>query len=311
MIFDNKEILNNYKWLKQKNRPMIISSNYDGLFCAALLNHHLNWNLVGYYNQESLWISQQAIEQKEDIIWVDLNILPKQGKAVGGHIVSVDGFIPKGFESSCNPNILDGLTANSFESKFPFSTLIFLLWLYDIKVNDDKMSKLLILNTDATWLKYQNYTENCNEWIEKLSNYNFDKLFENVNSKIFDDEIDKLLYPTLLSINSMKEFGKLKSKFLNIVNKELIINPDWDEDSIMRIFELISNHLKWRVPNLPKINHRIDGMKHKCSLKKVKEKGINNFIKEKNIFSYAITNPKQFSYTSFGNNKKRVLDAKP
>ena len=71
---------------------------------------------------------------------------------------------------------------------------------------------------------------------------------------------------------------------LNIVNKELIINPDWDEDSIMRIFELISNHLKWGVPNLPKINRRIDGMKHKCSLKKVKEKGINNFIKEKNIF---------------------------
>jgi len=84
--------------------------------------------------------------------------------------------------------------------------------------------------------EYQNYTENCNEWIEKLSNYNFDKLFENVNSKIFDDEIDKLLYPTLLSINSMKEFGKLKSKFLNIVNKELIINPDWDEDSIMDWF---------------------------------------------------------------------------
>ena len=109
----------------------------------------------------------------------------------------------------------------------------------------------------------------------------------------------------------MKEFGKLKSKFLNIVNKELIINPDWDEDSIMRIFELIANHLKWRVPNLPKINRRIDGMKHKCSLKRVKEKGINNFIKEKNIFSYAIINPKQFSYTSFGNNKKRVLDAKP
>tara|TARA_Y100001936_G_C15935771_1_gene591923 strand:+ start:31 stop:966 length:936 start_codon:yes stop_codon:yes gene_type:complete len=311
MIFDNKEILNNYKWLKQKNRPMIISSNYDGLFCAALLNHHLNWNLVGYYNQESLWISQQAIEQKEDIIWVDLNILPKQGKAVGGHIVSVDGFIPKGFESSCNPNILDGLTANSFESKFPFSTLIFLLWLYDIKVNDDKMSKLLILNTDATWLKWQNYNENCNKWMQKLSNYNFDSLFKNVNTKSFDNQIDKLLYPTLLSINAMKEFGKLKSKFLNIVNKELIINPDWDQDSIMILFELISNHLNWNVPKLPKIIKRIDGEKNKCALKEVKAKGIDHFIKNKNIFSYAITNPHSFSYTTFGRIKKRILDAKP
>ena len=66
--------------------------------CASLLKHHLNWNLVGYYNQESLWISDEAVNKKKDIIWVDLNILPKEGKAIGGHIVSVDGYIPKGFE---------------------------------------------------------------------------------------------------------------------------------------------------------------------------------------------------------------------
>ena len=310
MIFNNKNILKKYPWLKQKNMPMIISSNYDGLFCASLLKHHLNWNLVGYYNQESLWISKEAIEQKKEIIWVDLNILPKQGKAVGGHIVSVDGFIPNGFETSCNPNILDQLTANSFESKFPFSTLIFLLWLYDIKINKNKMSKLLILNTDASWLKYQNYTKNCEQWIKKLSGFNFENLFHNVNTKKFDNDIDKLLYPTLLSIQSRKEFGKLKSKFLNIINKELIINPDWDQDAIMTIFELISNHLNWNIPTLPQITKRIDGVKYKCSLKEVKEKGINNFIKEKHIFSYAITNPKQFSYTTFGQTKKRILDAK-
>ena len=102
------------------------------------------------------------------------------------------------------------------------------------------MAKLLILNTDATWLKWQNYNENCQNWTEKFPNFDWKKLFENVNSKSFDQSIDKLLYPVLLSIDSMKNFGKLKSNFLNITNKELIINPDWDEDSMMCLFELMA-----------------------------------------------------------------------
>ena len=310
MIFDTKKIFKTYPWLKKKKLPMIISSSYDGLLCSALLKHHLDWELVGYYNHESLWVSKQAIERKKEIIWVDLNILPKQGKAIGGHIVSVDGFIPKGFGSSCNPNILDELTASSFKSKFPFSTLIFLIWLYKIDIPKNIMAKLLILNTDATWLKWQNYNQNCQNWIEKLTNFNWNSLFSDVNSKSFDHSIDQLLYPALLSINSMKGFGKLKSNFLNIVNKELIINPDWDQDSIMYLFQLISNHLDWNTPYIPKIIKRIDGVKNKCLLSEVKQIGLDQMINNKHIFSYAITSPKYFSYTTFGKSKKRVLDAK-
>ena len=65
MIFDTEKILKDYPWLLQKKMPMIISSNYDGLICAALLHHHLDWNLVGYYNQQSLWISEEAIKEKK------------------------------------------------------------------------------------------------------------------------------------------------------------------------------------------------------------------------------------------------------
>ena len=83
----------------------MISADYDGLLCAAFLHHHLNWRLEGYYNLENLWISEDAEQNRKELIWVDLNILPIQGKAVGGHIISWDKEIPKGFETSCNPNI--------------------------------------------------------------------------------------------------------------------------------------------------------------------------------------------------------------
>tara|TARA_B100000953_G_scaffold112878_1_gene92962 strand:- start:123 stop:1058 length:936 start_codon:yes stop_codon:yes gene_type:complete len=311
MIFDTEQIFKDYPWLLKKKLPMIISSNYDGLICASFLHHHLDWDLVGYYNHESLWIGEQAINQKKDIIWVDLNILPKQGKAIGGHIVSVDGFIPKGFETSCNPNILNQLTSDNFNSKFPFSTLIFLLWLYGFNCPKSEIAKLFILNSDATWLKWQNYHNNCEEWISKLSNFNWQELFYKVNTKTFDKQIDQLLYPELLSISSLKSFGKLSSKFLNIKNREFLVNPDWDEDLILNFFQLIGKHLLWSNPKLPKIIKRVDGIKKKCLLSDVKKIGLNNFIDKKYIFSYAITSPRYFSYTTFGQNKKRVIDVNP
>ena len=310
MIFDTKQIFKDYPWLLKKKLPMIISSNYDGLICASFLHHYLDWNLVGYYNHESLWISEQAINQKKDIIWVDLNILPKQGKAIGGHIVSVDGFIPKGFETSCNPNILNRLTSYNFNSKFPFSTLIFLLWLYQVNIAKNDFSKLLILNSDAAWLKWQNYNNNCKKWVSKLPNFNWKELFNKVNTKTFDKQIDQLLYPELLSIGSLKSFGKLSSNFLNIKNREFIVNPDWDEDLILNFFQLIGKHLLWSNPKLPKIIKRVDGIKKKCLLSDVKKIGLNNFIDQKHIFSYAITSPRSFSYTTFGPHQKRVIDVK-
>ena len=310
MIFDTKQIFKDYPWLKQKKLPMIVSANYDGLMCASFLHHHLDWDLVGYYNHESLWISDQAIKQKKEIIWVDLNILPKQGKAIGGHIVSVDGFIPTGFETSCNPNILSQLTSDNFNSKFPFSTLIFLMWLYGTEYPNSKISKLLILNTDATWLKWQNYNQNCKKWISQLPSFDWDRLFRTVDSKTFDQQVNGLLYPELLSISSLKNFGKLSSKFLNIKNREFIVNLDWDEDLILNFFQLISNHLYWSSPKLPKLSKRIDGIKTKCALSDVKKIGLNAMINKHNIFSYAITSPRSFSYTTFGANKKRVIDGK-
>ena len=126
---------------------------------------------------ESLWLSQKSKENRENLIWVDLNILPRQGRAIGGHIISLNGDIPRGFKSSCNPNIIAGLNAEKFAEKFPFSTLIFLLWLHNIQIEKDLLARLLVLHSDATWLKIQEYPQNTKKWIESLTDYNWDWLF--------------------------------------------------------------------------------------------------------------------------------------
>ena len=106
MIFTRNDIIKKYPLINEKGHQFIISSDYDGIICASFLSHYLNWELSGYYDYNSIWLSKEAIENKNKLIWVDLNILPESGKSIGGHIVSYDNKVPKGFKSSCNPNIL-------------------------------------------------------------------------------------------------------------------------------------------------------------------------------------------------------------
>ena len=163
MIFQRNELFTRFSWLQEKNLPMIISADYDGLICAAFLHHYFNWTLEGFYDLTNIWVSDKAVKNKSKLVWVDLNILPKQGRAIGGHIISLSDDVPNGFQSSCNPNILKGITAGDFHQKYPFSTLIYLLWLHDKTIKKELLAKQLVLHSDAAWLKFQHYPENCKE----------------------------------------------------------------------------------------------------------------------------------------------------
>ena len=59
---------------------------------------------------------ESDIQKKQNLVWVDLNILPKQGKAIGGHIISIAGEIEKKESFS---EVL-----NSTTKKFPEKTVI-------------------------------------------------------------------------------------------------------------------------------------------------------------------------------------------
>ena len=308
MIFQRNELFSNFPWLMEKNLPMIISADYDGAICASFLHHHLNWQLEGYYNLNTIWVSENGIREKQNLVWVDLNILPKQGKAIGGHIISIPGEeIPSGFQSSCNPNTLAGITAGEFHRKFPFSTLIYLLWLHNIEIKPDLLARLLILHSDATWLKFQNYPKNCKQWQKELTDYNWKWLFQKVNTKTFEKRIDEELYPLLQTMQAVSGKSKLKSNHLKINSKQYQFNPDWDEDVILQLFNLFGKTLSWTPPLLPSITKTIDGHRQKVPLAFIKQTGLSNFLRKKYVFSYAIPSPRIFNFTSFGGTNKSPL----
>ena len=303
MEFQRNKILSAYPWLQERGLPFITSADYDGLICASFLHHYLGWELTGYYNLSSLWLSEHAKKNSKNLIWVDLNILSAQGRAIGGHIVSLNGKLPHGFKSSCNPNIIANLNADKFKEKFPFSTLIFLLWLHNIQIEKELLARMLVLHSDATWLKFQEYSSNVQTWISTLTNYDWKWLFQKVDTLTFEKRIDEILYPELKKMGAVSGLSKLSSKKLNIKSRQFQFNPDWDEDIILNLFRLFGNKLKWTPPSLPQISHRIDGTRQKIALSKVKEIGLSTFLKANNIFSYAIPSPRILNYTSFGINK--------
>ena len=294
-----KNIFKNFKWLKNKEMSFIISADYDGLICAAFLSHYLGWKLVGYYNMQKIWISQEGLDQKKNLIWVDLNIVPKAGKAIGGHITILDNQMPQGLATSCNPNLLRKITNHNFKDKYPFSTLSFLMWLYNIEFPKNDIGKFLILHSDATWLKYQKYKKNVSNWLDFLEIFNWELLFKDVDSIAYEKKIDQSYYPLLMNANAISGFSKLTSKHLKIKSRESKFNPDWDLDIVLNLFELFGKYLSWDPPELPKIVSKINGEKNKISINDVKKIGLKSFIKKNKIFSYAITSPAIFKYTVF------------
>ena len=299
MQIQRKNILKRYKWLNEKKRSFIISADYDGAICASFLRHHFKWDLVGYYNFNSIWLSKKALDNKKELIWVDLNILPLSGRSIGGQIVSLRDETPNGFKTSCNANILADITNENFNQKFPFSTLLFLMWIHNIDLKISNIGKLLILNSDNTWMKIQKYKENVSWWKTLLSDYNWDKLFQNVDSETYESQIDQHLYPKLKYIDAISGYSKLTSKYLKIKSRESIFNPDWDTDIILKLFDLFASHLNWTPPDLPNIIKRIEGKRYKYPISHVNALGLNTFMKKNKVFSYAITNPSNLNYTNF------------
>ncbi len=305
MKIKRSHIIKKFPWIVKKNQQYIISASYDGLICAAFLKHFLNWELVGYYNFENLWISKKAKNNKNNIIWIDLNILPIKGRAIGGHIVAYNNQIPKGFDTSCNPNTLIRLSEKDFQYKYPFSTIVFLMWLHNKYVVEK--AKFTLFHSDDVWLKYQKYNSNCKLWQKALTDYDWDLLFEGIEKKSFEKKVSQKYYPFFESNHFFNQTGKIKSKYYNITSKQLWFNPDWDEDIILNLCDYFAQTLDWEPPKLPSIDNRIDGIKNKIALSKVKSQGISHFINSNNVFSYAITSTKTLSYTVFNNRKNKPL----
>jgi site-specific DNA-methyltransferase (adenine-specific) len=169
-------------WLRQRGLPMVISPDLDGVLSAMLLQHLWQWQLVGFYDAENLWLLREYSDiEHSKPVFVDHDIYRKDLPSIGHHMLKwgLDTPVPE-HESpqSVNPNLLRDIVFSrrgekEFRRKYPFGTLHLLLACYsawgDLK-NQHPSSEFLplLMNVDSSLRSAFTYEKNALDWLEWL-----------------------------------------------------------------------------------------------------------------------------------------------
>ena len=276
---------------------MVISADLDGLLSAAFLHHHLGWELMGYYDLKTLWVSAQVEPGHGRVVWVDLDICQPGYHSIGHHVLTLNGESPTELADVCNPNLLTDVGVHSYPRKYPFSTILFLLWLHKVALRRELVVRLLVLQADSVWMNYQQYPENCQSWWELLPDYDWPWLFQRADTEQFEQRMQAQLYSRLQRLEVYRPTGQVISRHLGLKGGQLQFNPDWDTEVILRLEDFIGTHLKWSPPRLPLDLQRVEGERHTGSLKKLAADDFPTDLIGRGVFSYAITSTDTLNFT--------------
>jgi hypothetical protein len=294
---DRKTVIRSHPWLLDRDLPMIISTDEDGLLSAAFMHHHLGWKIAGYYDYNTLWLSQQARDQQEQLVWLDLDILSPDSRALGHHVLTLSSSIHETLDQICNPNLLAGIGVDRFTSKYPFSTIMFVLWIHNVALRRDLMARLLVLHADSTWLNVQCYSENCKEWEQQLPDYDWRWLFQKIDTEVFETRMNERLLSKIKNLRGYVEDHQLRSRHLSIPGGQIKFNPDWDIDIALGYLRIVGTHLKWSPPSLPDIIEGIEGKHTVMKLPKNADDDLPHQLQKQGIFSYAFTHHDTLNFT--------------
>jgi len=276
---------------------MVISTDADGLLSAAFLHHHLGWKVAGYYDSEILWLSTLTDSQAKQLVWIDLDVCNPACPALGHHLLTLTADVPSALNHICNPNLLAGIGRDTYTSKYPFSTIIFLLWLHEIALRRDLLARLLVLHADSSWSNYQQYRDNCRSWQQRLPGYDWNWLFRQVDSDDFNKLITAQLYPLLERLGAIPGQALTGSPSPESIGGQLRFNPDWDEDIILGLYGLAGTYLKWSPPAVPEITRRLAGDRRTAKLNPGSAKDFIDDLLDSDVFSYAIVNRDTINFT--------------
>lgn len=168
-----QQVFRMFPWLTEKNLPMVTHNDFDGMLTALILHHVNGWKWVGVYDLKSIHLNQEMADLPKDCIFVDLDVSHKDFRSIGHHILGDEE------NGSLNLNKLFGVDATNFSSKYPLSTAIFLMWLYDLRFEDlSPLAQTFLVHSDNVWQNYERYTENVENWLKHLGLYSVLQFFK-------------------------------------------------------------------------------------------------------------------------------------
>jgi len=298
-----------YSWLKKKNQKMIAGSDFDGIFSAMLLHEFRGFELIGFYDFETIWYDSNCNkEDLRDAIWVDLDIYHPDIKSIGHHVLklTMKDQVP-GHKNSLNPNLIRNITVSrNFNRKYPYGTVHMLVSLFDVKVKKDLLNMLLLWHPNSSLANAQRYRENAKDWL-----FNFLKIdvmmvtFKQTLQQQFEDDLEKHIYQRIEQIG----FSKGRSQIVTIHRRLggyqcAFKDPQKSYKQIDGLISMISKITGWRHMSIPRIYKRIKGSVRSVSPRDIRQKYgrkpgyFDKFLKNEQVFSYAIYSRNKIRYTT-------------
>lgn len=184
------QINENIKKIFIPNRKCIINADLDGILSGMLLQHFLNWDVVGYSSccgkpDDELWLKDKYEDLKE-CVFVDLPVCTPELSVIDQHFVAFDYKSINKYNSELNkvnPNVMRKKVFKNensrceYTQKYPFGTVHFILAvLENLKIIDEKYvfnfkKKIdnfdladLFLRADRVIGNTYSYTPNCFDW---------------------------------------------------------------------------------------------------------------------------------------------------
>jgi len=171
-----------------KGRSCVISVDLDGVLSAVLMAHLFEWDVVGTYDANNLWVLRRCLPSgsicpetamaQGKFVFLDHDVYRTQIDSIGHHMLqwSADTPIPLHTDgrSTLNPNLLRGISySKDFNRKYPYSTLHFLLacasaWGLLGNFKPDEEFSTLLLHVDSSFFNAMNYKRNALDWLSWL-----------------------------------------------------------------------------------------------------------------------------------------------
>lgn len=277
-----ERVKSTHPWLMEKDQPMVIHNDLDGLLSGMFMKNHLNWNVVGVYDLETLYLSDDFDGELEDICFVDLDVCYENMKSIGHHVIGSTTIN----KNHVNVNNLWNITESSYTEKYPLSTIVFLYWLYEVPLPQDETQLLYLLHADSTLKNLRTYQSNGRDWLQKL---NLTSLLKEVNSSNFREQVEFVVAPNTYGNNKQCSYkvvdGKAKLKSTKKDIQQYIYE-------LCEIFEFEPMTLPTDM-NTVRNFVRLEFDLNFNSLDMV----IESIIKEKKLFSYSLKYRKTLNIT--------------
>ena len=161
---------------KAPKDKIIIGRDFDSILCGILLNKVYGSKVVGFFDTTTLKIDKNYV--LKECFFVDIEILKEGYYSIGNHLNCIHkdcynpGFLRK-ISGCVNANLVNRINAKSRYTKYPFSSIVLLLFLLekegislDMLGIDIEYLKNIVALADGTLntIYNYNYTDNAYRW---------------------------------------------------------------------------------------------------------------------------------------------------